>query len=479
MAQTLSKIFNYTCSEASCIEYVHPWSDNCLQATAGLYLCALVDSLRIYGTVYLLTLLTKGKIPTKEDIKKTLYGVLQSTAFLSATAFCYSSFLCLFRKLFGSFNFLTVSALPSFASCVFSIIIERPSRRTLLALYVSNVATETVWNMLLSRQLVKSMRYGEVGIFGISMAFLLYYYKKGSHRKQDNKHEDSMFRVLKFVVGPYEEKDFGVRSSQANIFYQQNISNNPLPCTVPRRSSRSQKGNVYSLISKIIRKYKQIIEKIKCCDRHYACAHPFSCLYYSLEGAGKMFSLGLGIQLTLKLILNMKKIFASPRALQDIVFKRDTLNLATFLGGFAGLFRASLCLLRRLTNKDRPIYAFPAALIASVAFVKYPDRTVALYIMWKALQISYNIGVDRGYLPRVPGFPEFLYCFSTAILFHVALIEPTNLRPSYWKFLHSISGGRIACMNRDVLDVWGLKSSQLLDDVLKKTKTTATLSFLL
>lgn len=50
--------------------------------------------------------------------------------------------------------------------------------------------------------------------------------------------------------------------------------------------------------------------------------------------------------------------------------------------------------------------------------------------------------MDKGYLPKIPGFTEFLYCFSTAVLFHAAILEPTNLRPSYWKFLHSISGGR-------------------------------------
>lgn len=44
----------------------------------------------------------------------------------------------------GHFNLLTVSFFPAFLSSVFAILIERPSRRTLLCLYVSNVATETV-----------------------------------------------------------------------------------------------------------------------------------------------------------------------------------------------------------------------------------------------------------------------------------------------------------------------------------------------
>lgn len=111
------------------------------------------------------------------------------------------------------------------------------------------------------------------------------------------------------------------------------------------------------------------------------------------------------------------------------------------------------------------MFAFPSGLLASVAFAFYSDNTIALYIMWKTLQvieiaikkrifikiiltwllnlqITYNWGIEKGYLPRVPGFTVMLYAVSTALLFHAATIEPQNLRPSYWKFLHSISGGR-------------------------------------
>lgn len=57
-----------------------------------------------------------------------------------------------------------------------------------------------------------------------------------------------------------------------------------------------------------------------------------------------MFSVGLGIQLSLKLILNIRRIVQSPRYLRTILFKKDTLNLAMFLGGFAGIFRVCMLL---------------------------------------------------------------------------------------------------------------------------------------
>ncbi|KAJ3655471.1 hypothetical protein Zmor_014602 [Zophobas morio] len=463
--------------KTTCIDYVHPWTDSCLQGISGLYLYAIFDSLRVYGTVYVLTLLMKGRIPTKDDLKKTVLGVLQSTAFLSGTGFGYSLFLCLLRKLLGNFNILSVSFLPAFLSSVFAILIERPSRRTLLCLYVSNVATETLWNMALSRNMVRNVKYGDTAIFAVGMALLLMYYKAGYHKETSAK-TDPMFGVLRFVVGPYEEKDYSARSSQASSFYRQQAQDIPNVGSSRTRSGSWQgrsKNPVFHVISQALRVYKKIIYKIKCCDRHLACPHPFSCLYYTMQGVGKMFTIGLGIQVTLKLVLNLKRVMQSPRNLKTILFKKDTLNLAAFLGGFSGLFRAVLCILRRTTGKDSPSYAIPAGLIAGVAFTRYPDTTVALYVLWKVAQITYLMGINKGIVPRIPGFTEFLYCFSTAILFHAALLEPTNLRPSYWKFLHSISGGRIACMNREPLDVWGLGTTESLERVLKLTKTQAVL----
>lgn len=78
--------------------------------------------------------------------------------------------------------------------------------------------------------------------------------------------------------------------------------------------------------------------------------------------------------------------------------------------------------------------------------------------------------VDAGYLPKVPHGTVLLYCFSTAILFHAALLEPQNLRPSYYKFLHGLSGGRIAVMSRKCLDPFGLETSKYHEEVMKKLK---------
>lgn len=46
-------------------------------------------------------------------------------------------------------------------------------------------------------------------------------------------------------------------------------------------------------------------------------------------------------------------------------------------------------------NKDHPLYALPAGLIGSIGFAYYPDVTVALYVMWKMLQVCYLFNIKH------------------------------------------------------------------------------------
>lgn len=51
------------------------------------------------------------------------------------------------------------------------------------------------------------------------------------------------------------------------------------------------------------------------------------------------------------------------------------------------------CLLRRTFDKDSKYHAIPSGLVAGAAFAMFPNNTVALYVMWKSLQVKkkYNI----------------------------------------------------------------------------------------
>ncbi|CAK9815575.1 Transmembrane protein 135 [Anthophora quadrimaculata] len=450
----------------SCKEFSHPWSDDCLSATTGLGLHSLQECLRIYTTVYIVALLMKGKVPSKGDVKKTILGILQSTAFLSWSAFSYSMFICTLRRVLGNFNVLSVSFLPSFLSSLSAIFIERPSRRTLLCLYVSNVATETLYKLGLSRGYYTSIPNGGTYIFAISIALLLYFYRSKTNQ------QDSIYRILRILVGKYEETDYlknNLNCETQAYFTSESSSKSSIEnCDV---NKKPHKKNL-NIFMKSLEIYRRIIEKIKLRGKHISCPHPFSCAHYILMGGMEVFNYALCAQLAINLFFNIKKVIKKPLLIKSIIFKKSNLNLAVFLGGFAGLYRLLSCSLRRFLQKDSSYYAIPAALISGLTFMSYSSNTIALYFMWKALQLLWNDLVEKKIVPEVKGFAIFLYCFSTAVLFHVAILEPQFLRSSYWKFLYSISGGRVAVMSRLPLDAFGLESSKHLADVLRKTNTT-------
>ncbi|XP_057338608.1 transmembrane protein 135-like [Microplitis mediator] len=458
-----SRLSKFMIDTNSCKDFTHPWTDSCMSAQVGLGLHALQESLRIYSTVYLIALLMRRKIPSKKDVLRTILGILQSTAFLSWSAYTYPVFICTLRKLLGNFNIISVSFLPSFLSSLAAIIIERPSRRTLLCLYVANIATETLFRMIVWRGYIEPIPYGNVYIFGASMATLLYFFRSEKPKS------DSIFKILKFIVGPYDDPENAKRqvlysepSTSKNINYQMS----------QKTDSKRRKIHSYNLIQESLRVYQNLINWIKNCARHNSCPHPYSCLHFILGGSVKMFGIGLCTQLGLNLIFKFKKFMTKPSLLKAELFKKNNFNLALFIGGFSGIYRLASCLLRNVSNKNSRLHAIPAGLIASVSFAMFPNNTIALYVMWKSLQLLWNNGVEAGKLPEIKWFNIFFYCFCTAILFHAAIIEPQNLRGSYWKFLCTISGGRVAAMARKPLDPFGLETSRHLQEVLKRTNTT-------
>jgi hypothetical protein len=262
----------------------------------------------------------RGKVPKKKDLLRTSHGILQSTAFLTTSAFSYSAYLCILRKALGGFNIWTASYIPAFMSSFTAILVERPSRRPLLTMYVANVATETLWRMASSRGLVKSIPYGQVLIFGASTSALLYYFRSGWHIEG----KDSVYDIVRFIVGSDEEGG------------EKEIKENP-----PKVEKRRKVYN-YLVVQEFLKHYKVITEKLKAMPKHEKCPHKHSCAYYSLSGGTKLFGIGLGAQIALKMVLNIQRIMKSPKKLVEVLWKKDTLRIGGFLGGFSFIYRVSL-----------------------------------------------------------------------------------------------------------------------------------------
>lgn len=260
---------------------------------------------------YQLSLLMRCRVPTLNDLKRMLLGILQSTGFLTTSAFTYSFFLCLIRYCVGSYNFYTVSYVPAFMSSMCALLLERPSRRGLLCLYVSNVATETLFNMACARGYCRPLPYGQVLIFGASISLLLYYFRCGLHQgvaptiqtNAAHANKDSIYDILRFVVGRSEEyvpalqlqPQFLSRRRERQASAAQLIGHrNPTQST----NNRPSKNPLLPVILHAVRYYTQMMDFFKYgLPRHRTCPHPRnSCFHYVVSGGTKLFTIGVGLQ---------------------------------------------------------------------------------------------------------------------------------------------------------------------------------------
>lgn len=259
-----------------------------------------------------LSLLMRCRVPTLNDLKRMLLGILQSTGFLTTSAFTYSFFLCLLRYCVGSFNFYTVSYVPAFMSSMCALLLERPSRRGLLCLYVSNVATETLFNMACARGYCRPIPYGQVLIFAASISLLLYYFRCGLHQgiaptipiNVAHANKDSIYDILRFVVGRYEEYVPSLQLQPQFLSRRRERQPSAALLTGQRTSAQSSSHNQQSknpllpVILTAVRYYTQMMDYFKYgFPRHKTCPHPRnSCLHYVASGGAKLFSIGVGLQ---------------------------------------------------------------------------------------------------------------------------------------------------------------------------------------
>lgn len=212
----------------------------------------------------------------------------------------------------------TASYIPAFLSSVTAILIERPSRRNLLCLYVANVATESLWRMAASRGMVRSIWRGQALIFGVSASLLVYYFRRGWHLDQ----KDSVYDVLRFIVGKDEEGGEKVETEEVKKQRRRLLSN-------------------FFIVQQFLKLFTKVQTTLKSFSKHEKCPHSHSCVYYTVSGGAKLFGIGLGIQAALKLVLQIPKIIKTPKKVAASIFSKDTLRIGAFLGGFSAIYRVS------------------------------------------------------------------------------------------------------------------------------------------
>ncbi|XP_070190113.1 transmembrane protein 135-like isoform X2 [Littorina saxatilis] len=469
----------------SCYELGHCWTPHCVKASTDVAKDVFSEAIKIYGALYLLTALFKRK-GWKYYAKKFVPETLRSTLFLTVNGSLFVGLFCVTRKLKGYYSFYDtfVCGIPA---CVVSLLIEQKHRRGPLAIYITNLAVETGFRMLINRGIVRPIKNGEVMLFSVVSAVYLYLF-----RKKDGLPKSTL-SVFKFLVGADENPDSTAKDANDNSTTSTTTTEttttlsttstttsvstptNPATSTTATSSSSSSvTGSKHSLLNVLLSTpgvqtlievvgphWRRLVTSLKASPKHRSCPHSHGCLHYVLKGLCKMFGLGYVVQLLIKLISSISAIRRRPSEVTKVFWGRDSFGLAAFLSLYSVVFRGVNCTLRWLRQKDEAIHGMVAGFLAGGAMYFYNSLTVSLFCAAKLVELLYFKGIEAGRLPYIRHADIFIYAFSCAFVFHAAVLEPHALRPAYWKWLLRVTRNKFSNMNRRLLDVFGTESSKM------------------
>ncbi|CAG2107655.1 unnamed protein product [Medioppia subpectinata] len=340
----------------------------------------------------------------------------------------------------GKFYYSMCAYTPAFIGSLLAIMIERPSRRPALAIYVANIASETIFRIFIARGYIKAVKNGEVFLFTLTMSVLLYIIKKNGFGT------DPVSLALKFIIGRQEAKSH--HSLNQQIARIQTID------TINTDTNSTPNPISTNFVKDLLEKFNSMFPK------HESCPHrQRSCLTYISSSFIRSLFLGWFGKSVLQTISKPKLIFLHPNRIRNNFLNSDNIYFGLFLASFTAIYKGVNCSLRWASNGSHDWHSFIAALFAGPTMFLSPNTSITLYLMWKCIESLYCIGVKKGYIRFVMPTVHLVYALSTAQLFYSAVLEPKHMKPSYMKFLDRMTAHRLHLLNRMVLDVFGTDSS--------------------
>merc|ERR1711884_1000747 len=110
----------------SCYEVCHTWNPSCTGSAVDVGIACVLQSIKIYSTIYLGGALVTGKFKSKQEILTLLVSILRSSIFLSYNAFGFVAAHCGIRLLLGQSNFWNLSFFPGWLCSFLAIFVEKP-----------------------------------------------------------------------------------------------------------------------------------------------------------------------------------------------------------------------------------------------------------------------------------------------------------------------------------------------------------------
>ncbi|XP_039265289.2 transmembrane protein 135-like [Styela clava] len=425
----------------TCYEVGHTWNSSCLLTYLDTFHKAFAYSLKLYAPFYALSALWKFRKKTTDKrklMKNALLSTLRSSFFLAMNGTYFIIVFCCYGKIVGKYHGIAgfiVGAVASFLS----IILERSSRRGMLSIYSLNLALETLFKMSVSRGFVSRINGGEVYLFAFTNLVYMRLFRSSN---------------LPPVIQSVVEKIMGKEETMTILPGERRLSSDTLVDNTKLSQSFLRAKKLHDFVLKNL---NRLGPNTPCCK------HNSSCSVYVIKGTLKYFSLGCAFHVLLKYRTILQSILTRNTSLLKKAF--SDLSLAKFFCAYVALFRVVNCSLRWMTSSDNPkLFGSIAGLISGFSSVFYPSTGIAMYVFTKLLDILCMKAVSANWFPRIPNFDIVVYSFSLGILFHAAVFEPHNIRPSYWSFLKALSGYKFPLMFRKLLDKFGTEASRMYPD---------------
>ncbi|KAI6192464.1 Transmembrane protein [Aphelenchoides fujianensis] len=396
-----------------CREVTHVWNPGCFAAIMEAVPLSFLFAMKTYGTLYCITALIKLSKGKKLKWKSVLLASMRSSAFITINMGAYLYFTCKLRQLFG-FYFFGTFYLAGFFGSLIAILLEEPKRQGMLTLYLTNLASESVFLQLRNRGYVRNLPHGQALLLSVALGVLMYFKERGRY--------SDIHGILKHT-------------------HVLDESRSPLP--------------TLSTLPTVLRHLLQHLRT------HYSksdrCEHPDSCVSSVVERTGRNL-IGGGL---VSLGLVALRVLKDPKKWRSFLFDSSVLRLPAFCALMPFIYHALRCTINRLQPMEKTTAAAIAGAASGLSMVFYPNTTIAMYLLWKAIEQTYYRLQEKGILPAIPYGNILLYSVSTGIVIGNVIIEPHAVRSGYYNFIRSLTANKVNLFNRFLLDPLGFHSSRL------------------
>ena len=377
----------FTRYEGTCREVLHPHQSSCVKANIELAFNLAIECFKLYTVLYLVIQTSRGKF----SFTPLIINVLQSTLFFGLNGFGFTTFICLFYKIFGTFYKFNFVLIPSLFSASLAFLVETRSRQRLVTPYMVSNSVEAAVRILVSRNYLPSIPYMDVLLFmlvsGRTCARL-------SSRVSSTGFNDSVFLLLTNPMKMLKRNSYS--SHQIMSFWLKKILPESDALKIPILLTG---GCVWGLL------------------------------------------IGLSYNIVSLLVSKVSKLLSGSREedTEERRGRRFNYRIPALLAAYIGLFHLCKIILRNVT----PLSDTISGLIAGSAISVYRFPFLSLYLFIKELQSISKSLMYSGYLPRIPYFNYIQYVIATGTLIHCVVYESKHVNRAYMHFIIKLSSNVI------------------------------------